>query len=287
MRVLSYPLKFITPAFIAGANQNQPSIRAASIRGALRWWFRVLGGTKTEEDELFGFVRKTNGTSKVTIRVSDAKIVNNERDVPYSQNTIAGYLLYFAKVSGNDNDIHRTVARHYIGKESTFTLQIVEKFPISEDLWRTLELAINAFCIFGTLGLRSTRGYGKIALQQPKSLKEILSVVDKLSTLGVNIFIERNLSSGSASDVQCQLGAILKEKLRQRWKVKNGESALGNAQPRSTSALQLCPVVTSDKGILPFFLYTDNACAQASILDELRIVLRQCGYIDATQMNNV
>ncbi|MCL2104631.1 MAG: type III-B CRISPR module RAMP protein Cmr1 [Kiritimatiellaeota bacterium] len=38
-------LSFITPTFLAGANQNTPEIRASSIRGQLRWWFRVLGGT--------------------------------------------------------------------------------------------------------------------------------------------------------------------------------------------------------------------------------------------------
>ena len=61
-------LEFITPAFLSGADQGQAELRAASIRGALRWWFRVLGGTKEEETEVFGGVQGGATRSKVIVR---------------------------------------------------------------------------------------------------------------------------------------------------------------------------------------------------------------------------
>ncbi|TAE90912.1 MAG: type III-B CRISPR module RAMP protein Cmr1 [Verrucomicrobia bacterium] len=44
MIISHYQLEIITPCFCAGADQGIAEIRAASIRGQLRWWFRVLGG---------------------------------------------------------------------------------------------------------------------------------------------------------------------------------------------------------------------------------------------------
>lgn len=291
MKRLIFPMKFITPAFIAGANQNEPEIRSASIRGAIRWWFRVVGGTKAEEDELFGFARKTNGASKVTIRVVNPVIVNNERDLPCTQNTIPGYLIYFASVSGNDQDIIRTKARHYIGCDSTFILEVLERYPIKDSLWKKLLLALDAFCVFGTLGLRATRGFGKVALQSPKTWDEVMALSKELKAVGVYLFTRRQLVDGNGQRIQAELGMVLKDVLRKTWSSKT-ESALGSSTPRSSSALQLCPVVIKGQGIRPFFLYTDNACSYPSLrtvlegdtMPRLDAKLRTQGYEDVTSL---
>ena len=49
-----YTVELITPCFCAGADQTTAEIRAPSIRGELRWWFRVLGGTPEQERAVFG-----------------------------------------------------------------------------------------------------------------------------------------------------------------------------------------------------------------------------------------
>ena len=278
MKHLIFPMKFITPAFIAGADQNEPEIRSASIRGAIRWWFRIVGGTKIEEDEVFGFARKTNGASKVTIRVINPKIINNDRDLPCPQNTIPGYLIYFAHVSGNDQGIARTKARHYIGYDSTFTLEVLERYPIDIALWEKLTLAVKSFCVFGTLGLRETRGFGKVALQSPHSLSDVLMLAGELYDRGVYLF-KSKVQYSSASEAQGYLGDILKNVLRKQWPAKR-DSALGSSTPRSTSALQLCPVLTSDSGVVPFFLYTDNACGEASLMPTLSSLLIANGFVN-------
>jgi CRISPR/Cas system CMR-associated protein Cmr1 (group 7 of RAMP superfamily) len=58
-----YNLEFITPCFCAGAEQTVAELRASAVRGELRWWFRVLGGSGREEDEVFGGVRGNSPTA--------------------------------------------------------------------------------------------------------------------------------------------------------------------------------------------------------------------------------
>lgn len=36
--------KVVTPMFLAGTDKDTPELRASSIRGALRWWFRAVAG---------------------------------------------------------------------------------------------------------------------------------------------------------------------------------------------------------------------------------------------------
>ncbi|MDI3498463.1 type III-B CRISPR module RAMP protein Cmr1, partial [Archaeoglobus sp.] len=38
----TFTLEAITPVFMRGANQSKAEIRAASIKGLMRWWFRAL-----------------------------------------------------------------------------------------------------------------------------------------------------------------------------------------------------------------------------------------------------
>ena len=52
----SFRLEFITPLFSRGAYEDRPEIRAASIRGQLHAWFRVLGGEPADEKSIFGTV---------------------------------------------------------------------------------------------------------------------------------------------------------------------------------------------------------------------------------------
>lgn len=73
-----YVLNTVTPLFLYGADQKNPEIRAASIRGQFHYWFRAIEGARTDdlkeisasESALFG---STAGGSSVSIRVSTDK----------------------------------------------------------------------------------------------------------------------------------------------------------------------------------------------------------------------
>lgn len=74
MTVYDFKLRLISPAFIAGSDKNNPEMRAASIRGQLRYWLRALVGASTDSLEevwnreiaVFG---STGGSSAVSVRV--------------------------------------------------------------------------------------------------------------------------------------------------------------------------------------------------------------------------
>jgi hypothetical protein len=71
---VSFRLEFITPLFSRGAYENRPEIRAASIRGQLHGWLRILGGAPAEEKSIFGTVHGGAIASKVVVRVKHAPL---------------------------------------------------------------------------------------------------------------------------------------------------------------------------------------------------------------------
>lgn len=285
-------LTFITPALLAGADQNAPEIRAPSIRGALRWWFRVLAGgrdVREEEEELFGGVHGSDGpvASAISVRVEDAVILqskealyNKEKRGRVSRNESAmDYITYFAWASGKkkdknkdkdkEDDVRRTDVNHHIGVGSTFTLKIRAVRPVRSELWTRLEETVKAFVWVGALGLRATRGFGRLA--EPKHLPTAQAFRDWAKTLRASgIF----LYEGQPGDLPPQ--AFLAEQLKSLRRACDlrpkdprayalGASTRMGDSDRQASALRLCPVRTADAGTLPFFLYTDNACEAASV----------------------
>jgi CRISPR type III-B/RAMP module RAMP protein Cmr1 len=90
--------EFITPCFCGGADQSKPELRTQSIRGQLRWWYRICGATRDEEVELFGSTEKI---SPLTVRIENI----NRRPEPFNWNDeqnreLSTYLWYFLKKQG-------------------------------------------------------------------------------------------------------------------------------------------------------------------------------------------
>ncbi len=86
-------LEVLTPAFISGANQKAVDLRAASIRGLLRWWWRAtVGNTFTsaekllqQESEIFGSAEKRL-KSRIAVEVSihQQKLMERAKRLPSS-----------------------------------------------------------------------------------------------------------------------------------------------------------------------------------------------------------
>lgn len=74
MPVLSIKLNTVSPLFLNGADKSHPELRAASVRGQLRYWFRAIMGTRMvelskiweREQRIFGSTEKS---SVVSVRV--------------------------------------------------------------------------------------------------------------------------------------------------------------------------------------------------------------------------
>ncbi len=168
MKKTTISITFITPCLMAGANQKEAELRSASVRGALRWWYR-LGKSNCirEENEIFGSVHGANTagglivrtvTSKTNFKTDDAlsfdKIIEcktNNRNDPFPD-----YFLCNVKLDRQQRDNRRGVIAPKSEAEIIFLTRLGRR--ISPSFSDTLKL----FLLLGTVGSRSSRAYGSI-----------------------------------------------------------------------------------------------------------------------------
>lgn len=153
MTELKVQLETVTPLFLAGADpRGQPELRAASVRGALRFWLRaLLGGVlgdnnlqalRRAESAVFGST--DTGASAVVVRLMGNGQGQAFRPLPHSTSKI----FTFQGVPPN----------------KVLTLTLAPRPPhctIPEAACGALLL----FLLFGGLGKRSRRGFGSFVVR--------------------------------------------------------------------------------------------------------------------------
>lgn len=167
----TYRLEFFTPCFMAGAaNPAKAEIRSPSVRGQLRWWFRVIGGTREEEKNVFGGVGEVAQAGALITRISNSRIMSDPAILPSMRiDNPLSYLLYYADASGKAKGAPhgpRFQKDGFIGPNSTFDLILIQRRALPLAIQQKLELAIEAFLQLGSLGLRGTRGCGAFFCQE-------------------------------------------------------------------------------------------------------------------------
>ena len=252
-------LKFITPAFLSGADQNKPEIRVPSIRGELRWWFRAVGGTAEDETEIFGGVHGGAVSSSVVIRVSEVKLKMQQEIKPRPMSD-KGYLYYFAQVSGAKQGVKRTQAGHFIGVGSTFVLTVMLRREITFLQMALLNDSLGLFLRYGALGLRSTRGCGAFTAENAPEVSG--------QSCG-NFVIGRITEDESSNGESCQekLGGFLRALRKENHLSGKRQSALGFSigNSRGASALKLRPVEIADDRFAAYVVYADAGCREGSL----------------------
>ena len=247
----------ITPCFCAGAEQSHAEIRPSAIRGALRWWFRCLGGTLAQEEAVFGGSNSLKSSS-IQVRVSEVKAVDFQipNPAPKPMSPLA-YILYFVSIAGNPDGKARygTGARWNpkgaLGPGSSFTLNLRQLRKLPVECEELLQSSIEAFRHYGSIGLRVTRGFGAVQDKQvtPESFKQI---DDLLKSKG---FV---LKKGTRAHTEWEswmkeAGMWLKSDLRNEFGAGGNKkpakaSALGSINPvRQTSAVYLRPIKENGK----------------------------------------
>lgn len=233
-------LTFITSTFLAGADQNKPEIRAPSIRGALRWWFRVLS---TEDPK--------------RVWKQEAELFGSVHTKPHP---IASPIVIHAESLSPQIKTISTKLGMAIQQGVVFELQIVARHPVDEVLWDRLKEAVTAFSRLGALGRKATRGYGLIALSKKKDLpteSEFREWAHTLRNCGISIFLGK-----PQVDARLVLKGLRKSALRENhteaWKIF-GRIPLpgGRGQTRQTSPLRIGIARFSDKEPdFPILFYT-------------------------------
>ena len=164
MKRICVSMEVLTPCFCAGADQSRAEIQAPSIRGQLRWWFRVLNNHDTAfERAVFGGVHKPARASSLVTRVRNApqkSAKKNLDDFGYKPGRDPqAYFLWPLRPTRQEPDLGRGVIETE-GNSATFDLELLHR-RINQG--RTIpEATLKAFCYLGALGTRSRRGYGSL-----------------------------------------------------------------------------------------------------------------------------
>jgi hypothetical protein len=243
----TYHLELISPCFCAGADSAVAEIRPASIRGQLRWWFRVLGGTPQDEATIFGSAAGNEGNGS-TVRITVSNVVPCGSWTPpnFGRNDPDAYVWYCAKASGKPPGTGpyvagpRWVQGGALNIGTTFELSLTLLRPLLAPLQQAFDDALHAFLTFGALGLRNTRGLGAFQCEKTKPLGEMIQFLERKEF----IVSQRNLKDtfGDFDAAINDWNAWLKHlRHRSRYPAES-PSALGGISPRQTSAIRFRPI---------------------------------------------
>jgi len=187
MKKLIFTLETITPLFLSGTDQSAVELRAASIRGHLRYWYRALlgglGVTQSSrlhelESQVFG---KEERGSPLIVRVRDVRWAggrvkqNNELDLGYdrakkeTRRPGLTYLLYSTQLGGNE--------RPYADIGTTFTLELSCFSKEAEKVLKLAACALWCWTHFGGLGTRARRGGGNVQVAGIKDDENLLQTL--------------------------------------------------------------------------------------------------------------
>jgi len=171
-----FELETVTPLFMYGADQSHPEIRAASIKGVMRWWWRAVAGNiyeldemRYKESEIFGGTIKRKGKIekvKSPILLDAGNITDKKTNVcarskkPYFNDQI-DYLLFSAiRCQRNEN------TKEFIDPGGSFRLNIsirpFENGLSMEELKKQVFASLWLMTYLGGLGSRSRRGAGSL-----------------------------------------------------------------------------------------------------------------------------
>jgi CRISPR type III-B/RAMP module RAMP protein Cmr1 len=241
MKKSTYTLEFITPCFCAGADPGRAEIRGSAIRGQLRWWFRVLGGTPSEEQQVFGSVAGSGNASSLMVRIEDIEM--GKPWSPPSQLDINSnaYVYYFASVSGaitKGSTGPRWKSQGAIAPGTKAKLTILQKRPLEPALQGRFDQALNCFLKLGAIGLRATRGLGAFTCHERRFE---VSVLQDLTAAGFH-FEELPKELTSVDAIAKEIGSFLKGTRKATGMKFDSASPFGSSSPRQTSAIYFRPV---------------------------------------------
>ena len=197
MKSFPYSIETITPLFLGGASpQEQAEIRAPSIRGQLRWWFRVLGGfhhlahlsLREQEAAIFGTVAGEEGrASPLIVRVSGLAPSRDVRDDAGMGATIydpKGYLLFPLRTQRDGTRKARAVFNPAATSPRLFELIVLWKGDAQ--VAPSVQALIEIFIHLGSLGFRGRRAMGALACTKPlTSVAKLLAVFNRPDAISI------------------------------------------------------------------------------------------------------
>lgn len=178
MESLTFACEVVTPMFLAGADGKRAELRAPSLKGALRFWWRALNGhlslpqLKSRESLIFGGTGEREGKSKVTVWLEADKINKSKDNLRVKgKNYPVNILEYLA---------FGTFEREYITPEQPFLINLKYSHYLAkeEGLKKEVLKSLSLLSLFGGLGARSRNGYGCFKINN-MNFKEVFGTENK------------------------------------------------------------------------------------------------------------
>ena len=199
---ITFEIETITPMFLAGADQSKAELRAASIKGLLRFWWRALqAGTKIDElkraeNKIFGSSDEGIGASKFSIRVTqpDKPFLTNFKKETKGRPDPVGYLFYSTFMQTGKE-------RPYFPEGSKFTITLSSREA------QYLKIAAASLWILvylGGLGTRSRRGAGNVVISNLQDAGEVLN------STGLDFIPKGNKAEEVAEWIKINFAAVKK-----------------------------------------------------------------------------
>jgi CRISPR-associated protein Cmr1 len=201
--------------FLNGADGITPELRAPSIKGALRFWWRALHGhlpladLKKVEGEIFG---DTKQRSKVIIR-EPQEIDSGYTHLRYDGGSKAFMLPHKpAPQNRNDRDLRSIAKCFLVGSKFQIQLSLTKDVRLhltdgSEYVFTFTNLSnlFKTICVLGGFGKRNRRAFGSVKITKtkinnedwqpylmPTTLKEIQNLIGSRFTINATLITAPN-----------------------------------------------------------------------------------------------
>lgn len=226
---ISRSFRFITPAFVHGAYQAQqsniPELRAPSIRGQLRWWWRTL--CYGSGDELFGSASGDHGSA--------SRIQTRLISPPEPHHCTAQILPH------KENPNHRGAKQAIQERQDLFTIEIRPlRRGLKEEEAKRLSNTLDAWLLMGAVGQRANRSAGSVwpEANAPEAPAEYLKLCRSLLAGSKTKIALLDAHLGNVHEVRDLSGRFLGG-----FKVNVPGSVFGSATPRKSSSIKLRAVI--------------------------------------------
>lgn len=192
IKKIIFDCETITPMFLSGADQHTVELRAASIKGLLRFWWRAiqaesdLESLRNIESKIFGSSdEKTGGGSSFSIQVTytgtlkgitsdlpkhNIAVTSHSRGKTFNIN-ILDYLAY-GPCSYDKDKRKNVIVREYIQHCFKFTIQMT---IFREEFLNDVLKAIYVFNLFGGIGSKSRNGFGGFSISNNEECFNLLA----------------------------------------------------------------------------------------------------------------
>lgn len=188
--------RIVTPMFIGDANQKATGISPASVKGALRFWWRALSWGRirseepsdtealqklhSEEGALFGTSADEGKAAAFTLRVDTSSLrFRRVKDWPKGGNDSSSYLGIGLWKSGKAQAGNLQPHREYIQENQSFSVTLNFRERPSSSTKEQIKNALLAWGLMGGLGSRSRRAFGSVAIDDLEEESMLFNTVDE------------------------------------------------------------------------------------------------------------